>query len=66
MQKAEATVKTWDALLREEKSQKHHVLQERVKIQRELIGKNDELSKDLKIKAEEDRLEVRSVHIRLQ
>ena len=54
-------MKTWDTLLREEKSQKHHLLQERVKMQRELIGKNDEFSNDLKSKAEEDRLEVRRV-----
>ena len=44
--------------MRQEKDQKHQLLQQRVKIQRELIEKNDEMANDLRARAELERLEV--------
>ena len=59
LQKAEATLMCWDALMEEHRVQKYQTLQERVGIQRDLIIKNDQLSNDLRRRDEEERLGVR-------
>lgn len=52
------TLKAWNALIKMERDQKHSLLQQRVKIQRDLIGKTNQLLEDFRTKAEEERLEV--------
>lgn len=52
------TLKAWDALLKKERDQKFSLLRQRVKIQRDLIGKTNQLQKDLQTQVEEERLEV--------
>ncbi len=58
LQKAEGTFKAWNALIQKERDHKYRVLQQRVRIQRELIGKKDQVLQDIRTKAEEERLEV--------
>lgn len=58
MQKPEMTLKAWDGLIKKERDKKHCFLQQRVKIQRDLIGKTNQHLEDLRTKVEQERLEV--------
>lgn len=57
-QKAEATLKSWDALLQRERNERHFLLQQRVEIQRRLITKKDQLSHELRTKHDDKQQEV--------
>lgn len=57
-QRFENVLKSWDASLQWERDKKFHNLQQRVRIQRELITKNNQLSDQLRKKAEDEQIDV--------
>lgn len=57
-QKAEATLRRWDLLQKEERDRRFSVLKQRVLMQRELIAKASKLSEELREIEDEKKLEV--------
>ena len=58
IQRAEGMLKSWEALQQKERDEKYSFLKQRVKLQHDLIAKADQLSGELRVKAEEEYQEV--------
>lgn len=64
VQRAEGMLKSWDALHQKERDEKCCFLQQKVKLQHDLIAKADQLSEEIRAKAMEEQQEV-SGHLAL-
>jgi len=64
VQRAEGMLKSWDALHQNERDEKCCFLQQKVKLQHDLIAKADQLSEEIRAKAMEEQQEV-SGHLAL-
>jgi len=64
VQRAEGMLKSWDALHQKERDVKCGFLQQKVKLQHDLIAKADQLSEEIRAKAMEEQQEV-SGHLAL-